>query len=90
MLQLAAQGEGSQQVQEEQRQEQWQQGPGQLCMGLLASDFGAGLPLRASLFDAAISVSAVQWLLHRPDSQRALASLFRDLLSLLVSYCACK
>jgi 18S rRNA (guanine1575-N7)-methyltransferase len=49
------------------------------CLGLLLSDMGQGLPLRPSLFDACISISAVQWLCVREDHREALHRFFTSL-----------
>jgi 18S rRNA (guanine1575-N7)-methyltransferase len=59
-------------------------GPRPACLDVLLSDMGHGVPLRhldsGGLFDAAISISAVSWLLfHRRGWRAASASFFRSL-----------
>jgi 18S rRNA (guanine1575-N7)-methyltransferase len=47
------------------------------CAGRLAlGDVGQGLPSRGEIFDAAISISAVQWLCVAPDPAAAVRRLF--------------
>ena len=57
------------------------------CCGLLLADMGQGLPLGGpggvmvsqALFDAAVSISAAQWLLFRPDWWTAATNFFAAL-----------
>lgn len=51
------------------------------CHGLYQVDIGSGLPAEwpSSYFSAAISISALQWLLFRPDAAAALTRFFTDL-----------
>ena len=55
--------------------------------GLLLSDMGQGICCRPGIFDAAISVSALQWLCHSnrsfEDPRRRLNSLFTSLFAVL-------
>eukprot|EP00891_Asterochloris_glomerata_P008386 jgi/Astpho2/8386/Aster-x1494 len=44
--------------------------------GVLLSDMGHGLPLRAASFDGAISISAVQWLCHAAQPELACRRFF--------------
>jgi SAM-dependent methyltransferase len=46
---------------------------------VVLSDMGQGLPARAGAFDAAVSISAVQWLLQGPDSAARTARFFAAL-----------
>ena len=46
---------------------------GRVCL----ADMAQGLPLRLGTFDGLVSISAVQWLCALPDSEAALARLFR-------------
>ena len=48
------------------------------CLGnVILSDMGHGLPLRAELFDFAISISAVQWLCVNEHPIKASETFFR-------------
>ncbi|KAJ9519367.1 hypothetical protein QJQ45_023167 [Haematococcus lacustris] len=77
-LMHTGQQQRQQQQQQQQRQQQQQQEEGE--GGRLACGPAAGLPPAALLFDACLSVSALQWLLHRPlQPDRALTSLLTQL-----------
>ncbi|KAI8474749.1 MAG: hypothetical protein J3K34DRAFT_490609 [Monoraphidium minutum] len=54
-------------------------GPG----SVFVSDMGQGLPLRPAAVDAAVSISAVQWLLQGPRSAARADAFFRSLRSVL-------
>lgn len=43
------------------------------------SDMAQGIPLRKASLDGVISISAVQWLCHRPNAEESLTRLFVDL-----------
>lgn len=46
---------------------------------VLWSDMAQGIPCRTHSLDGAISISAVQWLCHLPEAEKALSRLFKDL-----------
>ena len=50
---------------------------------VLWSDMAQGIPLRKASLDGVVSVSAVQWLCHRPDAEASLRRLFEDLFQCL-------
>ena len=53
--------------------------PPRRCGGLVCSDIGQAGPWRAGVFDAAVSISAVQWLLFRERWEEAAIRFFRGL-----------
>lgn len=54
------------------------------CKGMLAqADLGQGIPLRHGIFDAVISISAIQWLLQSPEDSRPGLRFFQDLRAVL-------
>lgn len=54
---------------------------------VLQHDMAQGIPLRGSSLDGVISISAVQWLCHGPQPQRALHRLFSSLYRCLKADC---